>query len=916
MGVIALAIILWCTDQASADLADTEPPSQYGDWNSAYHMSPQEMGTAFDVRKDGGGDHDYIRMPFIYFGDEYYIKLDNHGNPNNQVEVWVHDQGRFPIAYHFYDGSGERNVTLRFYAFQSGPYYLQFGNGFGDTIVSVTVTGYTNGFTGDGNNMPLQAEPVLGTRIINGTFGLPTDPHDFYKLRMAPSDDVKVFMSFSLTGNASVLAAQWELYNMTGVKRESLSYISDVLYMGTDTETFDERIHETDTYYLRVWCIDGRGDYKLRINIINCTNDGNDEMENATLLEDGDVVNSTLNTRCDLTDWYKVNVSGRDHIQLWMDVDDDADIFLRDDMGALRDVSDNWGTESEYISYHVTIFEGGEYYILIKPSSELDVFPYRQISYSLRVVTNMPPEVVENWADTYRSWPIDEDEVDERIVLGNLFIDPEGGSLRYSIEGDQIEYPIRVTIQNGKLRLEPAENVSGIVMSFTVVARDDHQQTVNFTITVAVINVNDAPVVGHPTYGPPPEQLEVDEDSFSGPFDVLFWFWDVDNVASELTVMVDPDPEIRADLDDLDRLLLQTIKQDWYGMTNVSVTVRDPEGLTATIVMPVQVVPVNDAPFVVGPDITLVVNDRLNVSVDLTDTFSDIEDDPLTYSAESTSEVGLAIEGTVLLVEGLLGLQHTTVTVAVIASDPAGAMSEPLMVTLEVGDIPQPHQVTSPVVEYRVLEGSSISFTDIVVIDPDPLPSHYEVKFTVDDAVLWCHLLVTTEKMYWTEGEPDWTPQVLHRDRDVVVTLHIIDDWYNVSVSWVVHVRMDNEAPANLAIVPDKKGPYPPMEGITFTGHATDADEDSLSLRWELDGAEVGQGKTLHLDNLTVGRYELVLFVSDGFVEVSTKTIIMVQEGTEPQAEGSGWVAALGALMIIFIIVLVGFALRSTKRTV
>ncbi|MCK5252758.1 MAG: hypothetical protein KAQ96_07400, partial [Thermoplasmata archaeon] len=519
--VLAIVCVSSPFDGAQAALTDPEPPAQYEDWDHAYDLSEQELGTTFDVRKEGGGDHDYIKMDFLNPGDIVYIHLDNSRNSSCNVEYSVHDPGRFPIAYHEYDGSGDPNATMRFIATRTGPYYILFGMGFGTSVISVNITVYIDSWVGDGNDRPGEAKEVPHTTVVNGSFGQPSDPADFYKLMLHPSSSLKTFLSFSLSGTGWT-GAQWELYNSTGILRQNLSYTQDLLYYGESTEHFEERILEPETYYLRVWCLEGSGDYRLYINIVTYPEDGDDWMEGAQDLMDGQTVNGTLHTKYDRTDHYRIDLVEGDLMELWMDVDDDADLFLLGEDGSKVASSDNWNDESEHISYRVPAGGNGTYYVLVTLSTELDPSPLREISYQLRVVTNLPPEVDEDMAKTYGSWPILEDRVDERILLTDLFFDPEGGPLTFRVVPGHNASRLNVTVTGAqRLRLEPAENASGFVESVTVEAMNGKGTTTRFTIDVAVIAVNDAPVVGHPTAGPPPEVLEFDEDTTGGPWDLL-----------------------------------------------------------------------------------------------------------------------------------------------------------------------------------------------------------------------------------------------------------------------------------------------------------------------------------------------------------------------------------------------------------
>lgn len=593
--LIVISLAIMCSEETSGALIDEEipPDFQYQDWDAAYNLTDTDLGSKQLIRKDGGGDADFLRMSFLSIGDLVTLELDHPIGDRATLEYYVSDPNRFPIRYHYYDGTGPNIVRLEFQVTLEGPYFFHVGQGFGDTIFSMNITRVSTPSTGDENDRPEDALPFSSTTIIHDNFGQPYDPSDFYRLELAPSETEKVFLSFTLSIPDGA-EGQWELYTSSGIERGSQTYTLDCRFGDSEIKFFD-RITSPDSYFIRVWCNVGDGDYTLSIEIATYPNDGNDLLAEALEIWDGDDFNGTLHTEFDLKDHFKINLFEGDRLQLWLYVDDDADLRLLNETGAQLSISDNWNEDSEYISYLISSEDEGYYYISVYPSTELDLIPSRNIGYRLRVLVNLPPQLDNDYARTLDNWQITEDTVDDRIELARLFRDPEGGPLSFTVITDFNGTLLEVTITVAdRLRLEPGENLSGFIVPVTVVAKDNRGKMANFTVQVAVTPVNDAPVVGHPSLPPPPESLEMDEDIQGGPWDALDWFWDVDNDRMDLNILLSPSDEIGGAWNGL--LFLNNRIPDWCGNSYITLTARDPGGLVVDLRILVIVRSVNDPP--------------------------------------------------------------------------------------------------------------------------------------------------------------------------------------------------------------------------------------------------------------------------------------------------------------------------------
>ena len=124
---------------------------------------------------------------------------------------------------------------------------------------------------------------------------------------------------------------------------------------------------------------------------------------------------------------------------------------------------------------------------------------------------------------------------------------------------------------------------------------------------------------------------------------------------------------------------------NYHGLDRFTYVVADTDGLTDTATVEVTVTPVNDGPAAVGtiPDQVLDEGDD-GVTVELTPFFTDIDGDPLAFSAETSNAdvVTAAVTGTALV---LVPVAYGDATVIVTATDPGG-LAATQRVTVGVSD--------------------------------------------------------------------------------------------------------------------------------------------------------------------------------------------------------------------------------------
>jgi hypothetical protein len=341
--------------------------------------------------------------------------------------------------------------------------------------------------------------------------------------------------------------------------------------------------------------------------------------------------------------------------------------------------------------------------------------------------------------------------------------------------------------------------------------------------------------------------------------------------------------------------------------------VRDPEGLGALLRMPVVVRPVNDPPRRVGPDISWTVNGGVRASINVTGSFVDVDGDALTFLVSSGADLSFEVVGHVIIVEGLVPYQFSYVEINATAMDPEGATSDPLGITVEVREMQDPHTITAWSSEYTLIWGRGRYFTEFSVEDPDPGHYEYNVVLSVGNWSEQYKYRRTTNGWLWASPRPYWAPEWGSEEGDVVVTLGMYDNWYNASVSWVVHVRAENQPPEIRRIIAEPEGPYWWEQEVSFSAEVFDGDGDEVHYRWYLDGEWVSDGPAFTLSLDTTGEQKLVLEAYDEFNTTEGELRFLVVRDEESLEPPVGTLALLGGVAVAIIVASIYMIVRSRR---
>jgi hypothetical protein len=832
---------------------------------------------------------------------------------DTEADFFISDPNRFPIWHYRYDGGGE-SLPLKFELFAAipGDYFFNVEGVYGDVVINFSFSIGASGQASDGNDCPEQATVLTGNATISSDLAQPYNTSDFYKIHLAPSSSWKVFLTIEHF-NISAGAAQWELYNSSGVRRPSNDYLSDYFpeYPHQNLPTHVEYlpINNEDDYYLRVWMRLGSGHVSLSLLVFEYPNDGNDDNESAIEVHDGDVVIESVNNIFDPYDYYRISLAPHDNLSLWLDVDYDADLFLFHDGMRIR-ISDENFTVTDHIKYEVPDEGLGWYSIAIRPFNLDPALPERTIHYTLRVRTNLDPVAHPAAAGLVDVHPVWEDTVDSTIDLALLFWDPDGGPLSYRVVGGFNASLLDIKLVGTRLRISSAPNASGFYDVVTVEAIDDHGYSCDYTISLYVVPVDDPPQVGPPGALAPPASIELDEDGTSGPYEPIRWFWDIDDPFWDLSISVLAESPVEASLDG-DAMTVRAFVADWCGSATLRVVASDPDGLMATVVMPVHVHPVNDPPEARTTSLLLIAN-ASSIDIDLRPMFRDADGDAMSYIIP-TIGAPIVVHDGILTVTDLLSHQGTRVELEVTAVDPSGAASAPLRIAIWVPEVPDPPVVGMSPSVFSVVEGSELVLLRLTVSDPDPLPRTYTVVVRAEGWEGRFGMEVTSKGVNWPDGPPAWTPTVVRQARDAAGTLTVIDGAFDATVGFLAHVVRLNHAPEVQRVLLDRDGSYRAGEAAVAQATVVDADSDPLVYRWFLDGLPIpGDDPELRIEDLAAGMHHVLLNVTDGCATGENTASFYVRTAAAPTNSSAPVAIAVG--LAASVAVAVALVTRVSRR--
>ncbi|WP_256995907.1 tandem-95 repeat protein, partial [Priestia megaterium] len=252
--------------------------------------------------------------------------------------------------------------------------------------------------------------------------------------------------------------------------------------------------------------------------------------------------------------------------------------------------------------------------------------------------------------------------------------DPDGDSLSFTLQ-DPPRNGTAVVNADGTFTYTPNPNYTGSD-SFSVLISDPSGSFIVTDVFIAVVPVNDPPVV--PSY-----TFTINEDTV---LNSLVAASDIDG--DSLIYALSAPPTNGAVVVNPDGTYTYTPNENYNGVDNFSVIVSDSQGGTAVSTITITILPVNDPP--VGPVVvTLVTDEDTPVSSQIT--AFDPDGEVLTYTLQDPPTNGVAVvnaDGTFTYTPN--GSYNGPDTFTVLISDPSGAfiVTSVFVTVTPVNDVP------------------------------------------------------------------------------------------------------------------------------------------------------------------------------------------------------------------------------------
>jgi hypothetical protein len=241
------------------------------------------------------------------------------------------------------------------------------------------------------------------------------------------------------------------------------------------------------------------------------------------------------------------------------------------------------------------------------------------------------------------------------------------GELRF--EGDLVSIGDVITIgdlNDSKLTYKALENENGTSYStfqFSVSDGTDYAVTPS-TMTIDVDAVNDAPIlrIGSPADTDIPTASETTDEDTELTMTASDYVLDVDG---DLLTIKSSNAADGTITDNGDGTFRFDPKGDFNGDTTVEITFQDPDGEEVTVTIPIEVIPVNDAPVAVDDLTDEVYLAGDSVTVDVVNNDTDVDNDPLSITRIISVSSGTAtiVGDSSIKVDSLIGSGNDIVVV-------------------------------------------------------------------------------------------------------------------------------------------------------------------------------------------------------------------------------------------------------------
>lgn len=632
------------------------------------------------------------------------------------------------------------------------------------------------------------------------------------------------------------------------------------------------------TVYIRCHAYGGNASYALNVTKYKVSDDGNNNILRAEELEAVSSTDDGLNLT-DRLDYFKVNLTGGDI--MWVEVTShdwdpttrkpDLNIYLYSHNGLIINWSHSYDPRERASVTAPDDDPAAYYYVLVtffdrNPADGVDPWG----NYTINITVDRAPRLV-----AQLPLVVEEDDIHE-VMIDDLLEDPEGDPLHVNVLPG---LDVHASVSDDRLSIVPHANFSGYA-NITLLVSDSLRE-VTLTVPVEVTPSPDAP--GLPAMFPP---VQVEEDG-QVTLDLMDVIVDADGDAFDLRALWDGNHTLgRSTLEGSTLVIVPDT--DVFGNLTLPIEAEDVTGQMATVMLPVEVLPVPDPPRVLVPVANLTIEeDQRGVEFDLSTMFADPDARGLEYDVEhGTGSVLFIVIGDILVMDAAPDF-HGKATLSIEAFSGDDRVAARLEVT--VTSIIDPPLVisTAPEGDVEMVEGDARTFT---VTATDPEGGALEYSWYIDGVAVP------------GEGLPRFELVTNHSSHPALLLTVRISNGEGVTyLNWSVQVENVNRAPTLTLRKPRDGATFEEGTNVVFEADADDPDGEAVSVQWVEDGKVIGTGMAFATSGLEPGKHTVTARVIDphGSASEANVTFTVDEAGGLPGTCGPAAVVAvlLGGVM-------------------
>jgi hypothetical protein len=405
-----------------------------------------------------------------------------------------------------------------------------------------------------------------------------------------------------------------------------------------------------------------------------------------------------------------------------------------------------------------------------------------------------PPEILSEIQNIHAQ----EDDSPILVDISNAFTDPDSLDDQISIQVINIDNPqlFEINQKDYRLTIQFKDNQHG-QGQFTVMGISNGL-TVSRQVSVQVAPVDDPPCVSNPI-----ENLSLNEDVAPFDIDLSTVFNDIDSEDLKLFIADNSNPQLLSVVMSNEKLLIKAFNNQ-NGSTNITI-IAEADNQQISETFSIDIAAVDDPPSVLNPpDALTVFEDDSTIPLDLSSTFTDIDNDDsnIKISVLTVSQPGF-LSATIMdkqLQIHLTNDQFGQTTLILQAESNNQTITQAIDIT--VLSVDDPPEINSPVADIIVQEDASAITTNIsaVFMDKDSDNAAIEILLLNNTNELLCDARVLGQTLVIQLIDNQYGASQ--------ITLMARSDGLFVTHAFQLKVNPVNDAPVLNSI-------YPELENIT-----------------------------------------------------------------------------------------------------